>query len=223
MRIIFIPGLGEEKWIFDKIKPFIKGEKVFIDNFRLLGEVFEDNLNALTYADFLIKEFTITKDDVIVGHSLGGWVAFFIKYRVACSIIQLSSFTDVKKAFKPANRNIIYWLAQNGIGLNKFVMKLILYLGYRDDPSSEVIKAIFTKLMHSDKNTLVKQLKVVFNPVVQPSFTSPDLRMHARKDHLVRPPDESYIEIPGDHFALYTFPNLVYPEINHFLNSLHAQ
>lgn len=43
MRIFFIPGFGEEVSIFDKIQPFIPGEKVFIDNWTLLAYVPEKN------------------------------------------------------------------------------------------------------------------------------------------------------------------------------------
>jgi hypothetical protein len=39
MRIFFIPGFGEEGFIFDKIQTNIPGEKVFIDNWALLKEL----------------------------------------------------------------------------------------------------------------------------------------------------------------------------------------
>ncbi len=82
MRIFFIPGLGEEILIFDKIKPFIEGEKIFIDNWTLLGEVPEKEITVLIYAEYLIKQFQITGNDVVVGHSLGGWVAMHIKHLI---------------------------------------------------------------------------------------------------------------------------------------------
>lgn len=221
MRIFFIPGLGEEKWIFDKIAPYINGEKVFIDNFILLNEVHQPGLNILHYADLLIEKFAITKADVVIGHSLGGWVAFYIKFRIDCPIIQIASFTDVKKAFKPANRHVIYWLAKNGIGLNEFVLKMILFFGYRNEPSKDVVKAVFKKMMTCDKNVLVKQLQIIYNPLPEKNTCLPEVRMHARRDHLVLPPDESFFETPGDHFALYTYPTIVYNEINRFLQTLY--
>ncbi len=61
MRIFFIPGLGEEVSIFDRIQSFIPGEKVFIENWTLLAEVTEKKLTVLVYARYLTEFFRIKK------------------------------------------------------------------------------------------------------------------------------------------------------------------
>jgi hypothetical protein len=38
---------------------------------------------------------------------------------------------------------------------------------------------------------------------------SPELRVHAVADNVVHPPDEPFLEIPGDHFAHYYYPEPV--------------
>lgn len=95
MRIFFIPGYGEEEFIFDKIQTFIPGEKVFIDNWTLLKEVPEKGLTGLVYAKYLVDYFTIKKEDVVIGHPMGGWIAQNIKHMISCCIIQIASRTDM--------------------------------------------------------------------------------------------------------------------------------
>lgn len=220
MRIFFIPGLSEEKWIFDKIVPFIDGEKVFIDNWTLLAEISEKGLNALSYAKFLIERFQINKQDLVIGHSMGGWVAVQIKSVISCPVIQISSFTDIKKVFRPGNRHLLIWLAKKGFGLNTVVMNILVFLAFRQEISKKVFKAVFRKTMREDKTTFAKQLQVVYNPIKNAGTLSPDLRIHAKKDQIIRPPDETFEELPGDHFALYAYPDKVYNAINNFIKNL---
>ena len=70
MRIFFIPGFGEEVFIFDKIQSFIPGEKVFIENWTLLKEIPGKGLTVLVYAKYLADYYKIKKDDVVIGHSM---------------------------------------------------------------------------------------------------------------------------------------------------------
>lgn len=72
MRIFFIPGFGEEAWIFDKISPHIPGEKIFIDNWQSIGERHRAGLTALAFAGELVERHRITSDDLVIGHSMGG-------------------------------------------------------------------------------------------------------------------------------------------------------
>jgi hypothetical protein len=46
----------------------------------------------------------------------------------------------------------------------------------------------------------------------------PELRVHALADNVVRPPDEPFLEIPGDHFAHYYYPELVAAAITPLLS-----
>ncbi|MDQ6813210.1 MAG: alpha/beta hydrolase [Bacteroidota bacterium] len=218
MRIFFIPGLGEEISIFDKILPFIDGEKVFIDNWTLLTEVAEEDLTVMVYASYLIKKFSITVSDVVIGHSLGGWVALHIKHLANCPIVQIASWTDMKKVSIPVNRHLLYWSARRGIGLNNFVLNILVLLKYRHARSRDIFITIFKRLMTGDKTTLVKQLKVIYNPLKEHVAVIPNLRIHSKTDHIVGPPDEAFEKVPGDHFTLYTHPETVYPLIQKFLN-----
>ena len=49
---------------------------------------------------------------------------------------------------------------------------------------------------------------MLFAPV-PPLAELPELRIHSLADNVVLPPDEPFVEIPGDHFAHYYYPELV--------------
>jgi hypothetical protein len=77
MRIIYIPGFGEKPNIFDHIAPHIaSSESIILDNWVLLQNMPIKELDALSYASTLVTTYNITRDDVIIGHSMGGRVAF---------------------------------------------------------------------------------------------------------------------------------------------------
>lgn len=218
MRIFFIPGLGEENFIFDKIHPHIAGEKIFIENWDILAKVPEDNLTVLTYAEFLTEEFKIDRKDVVIGHSMGGLVAVFIKHLTGCKVIQVSTWTDGKKVITiPLPRNIMYWLVKRGLAFFQIGRKVLVWLNYQNKPSKEIFIKIFERLRTGDRVIAAKQLMVIFNVVKEKITAEPDLRIHAKGDKIVAPPDEHFYEVPGDHFSLYTFPEDVYRPIVKFL------
>jgi hypothetical protein len=218
MKLFFIPGFGEDETIFDKIIAFIPGEKELLNNWILLGNEPGKHLNALQYAKELIERFQIKKEDVVIGHSLGGWVAFHIKHLVNCRIIQIASWTDDKKVVKlVSNAELIYWLIRRGWYFNPIVENLIIRLQYRNKPSLEIFRSIFEKLKNGNKENVINQLRVIFNPVKETITATPDLRIHSKADNVVLYPDQPFHEVPGDHFILYTHPEQVYKSIISFL------
>lgn len=220
MRFIFIPGLGEEPSIFDRIESFFPGEKVFVDNWTLLEKIPEKGLNVLSYAGFLIDRYKITKEDVIIGHSMGGWVALHIKHIVGCKILQISSWTNMAKLIKvPLPRTMIYWFAKRGVGFNRIVLNTLVCLHYRNKPSRETFISIFERMRKGNKEVVAKQLMIIFNPVKERVKATPELRIHAKPDHIVEYPDEYFYEVPGDHFSLATYPQEIYTAVKEFLKN----
>jgi hypothetical protein len=51
---------------------------------------------------------------------------------------------------------------------------------------------------------MVNQFKLALLHVPTKVNVSPDLRIHAKRDNIVRIPDEEFYEVPGDHFSLLT-------------------
>jgi hypothetical protein len=70
MRIIFINSFGENEAIFNEISPFIPDEHIFVVFLTIVGDAPRKDLNVLAFAQSLIEKYTITKNDVIIGHSM---------------------------------------------------------------------------------------------------------------------------------------------------------
>lgn len=220
MRTLFIPGFGEDEFIFDKIQAGLPGEKRFLSLWQLLPNHPVPNLNAAVFARELVQRFQITGQDLIVGHSTGGWVALHIKLIVNCPIIQLSSWTDGRKVVAPvANRHLIYLAARTGLYLNPVTLWFLIRSQYHDKPSRDVFARVFQRLITGHRANAVNQLRLIFNPCPNPVSVTPDLRIHAKADRIIRFPDGPVEEVPGDHFSLYTHPEAVATAIDRFLRT----
>jgi len=218
MRILFIPGFGEEETIFDKIKDKLPGEKLFLSLWKLLPDKNIKDLNVTLFAKKLIVQFRITKHDLIIGHSTGGWVALHIKNIIGCPIVQIASWWDERKVIKPvANRHLIYFAAKWGLYLNRFVLRSTVKKLYQGKPSAPIFEAVFTRLMKGNRANVVNQMRLIFNPYPTKLTVKPDLSIHARKDTIIRFPDGPVHEVAGDHFSLYTYPEQVYLPILQFM------
>jgi len=221
MRIFYIHGFGENEGIFNKISPFVPGEKAFLNVWELLGDAPRPGINVLDFADELVQKYIITKNDVVIGHSMGGWIALHIKYLTGCRIVQIASWTDptrIVSSFK--SPGLYLWLVRHGFIFNRFVKWVSISKNYRDKPSIEIYRDAFDRLMQGNKENVINQLRLILMPVPENVAITPDLRIHALADTIVRPPKEPFYEVPGDHFTLYTHPQMVYEPIVAFLVKL---
>ncbi len=220
MRTIFITGFGEDEFIFDRIRERLPGEHLVLSLWKELPERPGPGINVKDFAEGLIARYHISPADLVIGHSAGGWVALFIKQAAGCTIIQLASWTDLGKIITPThNRFLIYFAANTGLYLNRFFLRRSLRKFYEGKPSSDLFKKIFLRLMTGNRANAVNQLRLIFNPV-PPATVSPDLRIHARGDHVVRFPDGPVTEVPGDHFSVSTYPEEVVAAILNFLEKI---
>ena len=223
MRIFLIPGLGEDEFIFDKILDALPGEKQVLSLWKLLPNKAEKSLNASSFAGALIQRFNINSDDLVIGHSTGGWVGLHLKNQTGCGLVQIASWTGRRNVITPvANRRLIYFAAASGLYFNRFVLRYALKKNYRQQPSAPVFKTVFTRLITGNRANAVNQLRLVFNPVSDRINVSPDVRIHAKRDTIIRFPEGQVCEVPGDHFCLYTFPEKVLPPILQFINQRYA-
>ncbi len=210
MRLIFITGLGEEPFIFEKLHPLLPGQKLFLSLWEQLPNEARNGLTTAQFARELVEKYSINATDVVIGHSTGGWVALHIKQNVHCPIVQIASWTDKRKlALPPVNRRLIFWLAKTGAVFSSPVLRWSLSRRYRHQPSAPVFATVFTRLMQGNKQNAANQLRLVLNPANEPLTVRPDLVIHAKADPVVRFPDGAVCEVPGDHFCLYTHPEAV--------------
>jgi hypothetical protein len=166
MRVIFIHGFGENETIFSKIARYIPGEHIFINLWELLGDTPLPGINVLVFAQSLVEKYKITQQDVIIGHSMGGWIAWYIKYLTGSPIVQVASWTDPDRPYKPLkNEKTIYWLIRNGLFFNSFMKRLFAAMGYKGKPSKQIYKEIFDRMIAGNKENIINQLRIILTPV----------------------------------------------------------
>jgi hypothetical protein len=204
MRIIFIHGFGEDETIFSKIAPHIPGEHTFLNVWELLGNTPLPGINVLVFAQTLVEQYSITKQDVIIGHSMGGWITWHIKHFTGSPIVQIASFTYPDRPYSPIkNVKVVYWLIRNGLLFNRFMKRLFILKDYKGKPSEKIYEETFDRLIAGNKENIINQLRLILTPVPEKPAVKPDLRIHAVADTIVRPPQEEFDEVSGDHFTLY--------------------
>ena len=220
MRLIFIPGLGEDEKIFEHLLPLVPGDKQVLNTWDLFGDTPRGKTDPLGFAREITDRWKISADDILIGHSLGGLLADYIKYHVGCRIIQVSSYTENDRVFFPiSNSRFIKFGVKTDIAFNQFVKWIILKLQYDKRPSKPIFSYVFTLLKNGNKNNIINQLSVALAPVPPQVNIEPDLRIHASNDQILRPPKQPYIPVPGDHFSVYTYPQEVADIINRFLQN----
>ncbi len=218
MRLIFIPGFGETRRIFSQIAPQLPGDHLFIENSDLLSSQPMPSLTAIGYARMLIDQHHITSADWVIGHSMGGWIAYAIKHLTGCSIVQVASWTDPGKVVRPVkNPEIIYWLVRKGWYLNRFNKRLLLRLGYRNKPSAQIFGEVFQNLIDSPTDYVINQLRVILNSLEEQIDIQPEVVIHSEKDTIIRYPANRVTTVSGDHFNLITHPEEVIAAIRPFL------
>ncbi len=220
MRIIFIPGLGEDELIFSKVLPMIPGEKLVLNTWELFGNQLRGNFTGLQYAREVAERYNITEHDLLIGHSLGGLTACYIKNLLGCPVIQVASYTNKNRIIVPvSNFRIIEASVRGHLFFNNLIKWLVLTLQYNNKPSKPMVTYLFDKLKNGNKINVINQLKVALNPL-QLDGLEPDLRIHSKGDNIVRPPKEPYLATPGDHFAIFTHPEPFASAINDFISSV---
>lgn len=211
MKLIFIHGFVEDSTIFDEIRKTITfGEQIALnleEDFAAWHDA-PANMDVQKLALHLIHKYKITVQDCIIGHSMGGWIASYIKQNVGCMAILLASLTNQKKLLSPlTNLTLLKYSVRWGI-MQRNGMVSYLKNRYHFLASKQLYDGLIDGLAAMNKKCLFQQLQVLF-ATVPPLTITPDLRVHARKDNIVRFPDESFIEVPGDHFSLIFHPKEV--------------
>lgn len=173
-------------------------------------------INVATVAARLVEVYHIEPQDVLLGHSMGGWLASYVKQQTGATAILLSSFTDQRQIVS-ANRRLGYLrlLVYSGLMQSQWLSGRFKQR-YRREESRALYHQLVDGTRRLSRRHLYQQLQVLFAPA-PPLTAAPDLRLHATRDNIIRPPQEAYVEIPGDHFGHYYNPQLVVDAIRPYL------
>jgi pimeloyl-ACP methyl ester carboxylesterase len=218
-RLLLLHGYTEDRTIFDTLLPLLPTfdhvvalelEEEFA-HWRPTGPV-----NVHTLARHLAARYQIEPADVLIGHSMGGWIAAHLKEQTGATAILLSSFTDQAKIVsRIRSPRLLSFSAHLGLVQSRWLNNYFLR-HYRHDESRVLHAQLVAGVGRFRRRYVAQQLRVLFAPV--PLLrTPPELRLHALGDTVVRPPDEPFVELPGDHFAHYFYPQLAAAAIRSFL------
>ena len=218
-RVFLIHGYVEDPTIFDQLVPLLPPASYvrinLADEFGRWQPVGPVNVRLL--AQYLTDQYTITADDVVIGHSMGGWTAINIKQVSGAAAILLASFTNQKKILFPTdNLTVLRILLNSGITqsrrLNNFFRKR-----YPFPESFDLYCTLLDGSIQMPRRYVWQQLQTLF-ATVPPLTVQPDLRIHARPDNIVGIPNETFVEVPGDHFSLFFHPEAVAKPIRMLLS-----
>jgi pimeloyl-ACP methyl ester carboxylesterase len=206
-RLLLLPGYLEDGTIFDTLRPLLPPAQVEVielepalDQWQPRGSV-----SAVTLARYLAERHGIGPADVVVGHSMGGWIAAHIKAETGATAVLLSSFTDQRKVVAASRNPVLLRLyAYLGLGRSRWLRERAKRQ-YQFEESRALYAQLADGLVRIPRRHVHRQLQVLFAPV-PPLAVLPELRVHALADNVVLPPDEPFLEIPGDHFAHYYYP-----------------
>jgi pimeloyl-ACP methyl ester carboxylesterase len=221
-RLLLLHGYVEDSTIFDPLRPLLppaaRAALVDIELEDAFGQWQpRGSVNAATLATHLIQLYQIRADDVIIGHSMGGWIAAHIKQQVGCRIMLLGAFTDQRKIVSKVRSPLLLSLAVKTGFMQSQYMRRRVKRAYRRDESRALHTQITDGMTRLPRRYVQQQLQVLFAPA-PPLTIQPELRLHAKHDNIIRAPDEPYVELPGDHFAHYYYPQQAAEAIRTVLN-----
>ena len=224
-RLIYIHGYVEDPSIFDKIAPLLPTESVLKlnlqDDFAHWNPI-DRTVNVSTLATYLAQAHQIGPTDIIIGHSMGGWIAANLKAQTGCKAVLISSYTDVRKINNlTRNIRVIKLLLDLGILQSRWLANLTMKI-YSFDESRALYETLLGNMINQPRRYVYQQLRVLLAPFPIP-HAQPEVRIHARPDNVLRFPDEPFHETPGDHFSLVFHPEAVAAPILTWLKQVAGQ
>lgn len=224
MRLIYIHGYVEDPSIFDQLAPLLPGEdalKLNLQDEFARWNPADRSVNVSSLAAYLAGTYQIGPADVVIGHSMGGWIAVNLKAQTGCGAVQVSSYTDPRKIVT-VTRNValLRWLVRLGLVQSRRFARYALSK-YPFEQSRALHRQLIEAMCRQPRHYIYQQLRVLLAPPDVPP-AMPDVRIHTRPDNVLRAPDEPYHETPGDHFNLVFHPDDVAAPILTYLANRRA-
>jgi len=220
-RLILIHGNLDIPASFDALLPLLPAIKTLCIDLEDDFNTWDDSqpVTARTVAERLAEAYCITASDTLIGHSMGGWVAAHVKELTGASVIQLSSWTNPRKIKSPLRRvDLIRKIVNSGVVQHPVCISLAKRL-YPFRESRARIQAALDRVQHMNPAYMIWQYELIFN-ATPPLTNLPNLRLHDRRDPVIRPPDEPFINVLGNHKIHVTNTATVAEAINAFLGTL---
>ncbi len=217
-RIVLLPGFGEDKRIFRKLKPYLHGYDLLHVDYRSVLHLFSpEDIIVEDFVAALHAHYSINKEDILIGHSLGGYISHVLRQQLGCDNCLIASFTETKKIKLPFNyKKLVKWFTNKGFFTSP-TLKQLIRLKYHNKPSMPEIENSLEVIQQYGKEDIYKLIRMI-QPRSRgildwlrskPAPLRPSLILHPVKDLIVARPSEPHIPIPGDHFSHATHPEIV--------------
>lgn len=230
-NLYLLPGFGEDRKIFRKLYPYFSGfQTVDVDYRPVLQEFTADTISVTNFVARLITYYDIQPHDVLVGHSMGGFIAHNIRKVLHCEACLIASFTNPNKIKFPIQFEwLVKWLTYNGLFTSDIYKEAANFHFGNEHVALEEIQntlAVFGSYKREDIFKLIKMLNGYRKKGLLGwlySYTKevkPSLIIHPANDSVLGAPDEKHITVPGDHFAPVTHPQAIGNVLGKWLLSL---
>ena len=220
-RLLLLPGWGEDARIFRNLQPELAQHFSQVVNVTyrdvLLGMPARPQPEA--FLERLIELYGIQPDDVVIGHSFGGWVAYQLNGRLGCPTAMLCSLSERRrvrpmlKLFMPVS-----WVIRLGLFHTSFFQSF-QRMRYRGKPSATEMDIVIQNFSQWSNTEIYQVLALMMQRIRKHEATNL-LRIHAQQDELIRAPREMHVVVPGDHFAPATHPEPILQRLEVWLGGL---
>ena len=201
-KIYFLPGFGEDSFVFDNLKKYFSNYQIIDVNYRAsLDKISFAAIDVRLLCKQLILEYGITKDDILIGHSMGGYFSFVIREIIFCQIVMLASFSNPNKIVRLVRKQWVNVAMAKMSLLRKTFFQNLLLKASKGKYFEQEVEKVIRNLSNFSTAQISKMMKLSFGKPV-PSVLENPLRIHAKNDVIVRPPDEPYEPCSLGHFCL---------------------
>lgn len=220
-RILFFPGFLEDGRTFEPLMPFFQGKYLIeMVHYRpLLDEIQNKTPLIADFAQAIVVEHRITKEDILIGHSFGGWVIAHIQSKMEIKGVLLSSFTQNDRVIggKLGFTKLGQWIIRKGI-FKSWLFHFIGNLRYRNSDAKPAVEHCFEIASKWSDMYHLKVIQLIGNqPDAKPIL--PPLLIHSKTDEVIRPPKESYISLGTHHFVHYVYTEEIAGHILAFIEN----
>lgn len=209
-NLFLLPGFAEDAFCFDELLPYFEHYNVVKVNYRpVLNKFTFPIISRKQLCVELIKFYAIGRQDLIVGHSMGGYFAFQIREIQNNEICLIGAFCDPQKIiqFFPDSPRISQLIAGSGL-IKTGILRKYLLSKIADERIKKVQEKIMKNMSTFTNHQLALMLEVSYEGKIISELPNP-LRIHSKSDRVVTPPDEDFIEVDGGHFCLNLYPEQV--------------
>lgn len=219
-RLLFIHGNLDVPASFDGLLPLLPPTDVLCIDLKNEFDAWDVSIpvTVRTVAQRVAAAYAIGPNDVLIGHSMGGWIAAHVKELTGSTVIQLSSWTNPRKVKAPIRHlGLIRAIINSGVVQHRLCIGLAKRL-YPFRQSRDRIRAALDRIEYMNPAYMIWQYELIFADV-PPLATLPDLRIHDRRDFVIGPPDEPFVNVQGNHKIHVTNTPAVAEAIKAFLGT----